>query len=163
MTGETKESVVGGIVLVGLILVIALLQGYSDLTADATADDYPLDARFNRVDGLLKGSEVRLGGIRIGTVERQRLDSNYQAVVTMRIDSAVRLPLDTSAAIHTDGLFGPKYVVIEPGGDEESLGPGDEITFTQDAVVIGDLLELIITQGKMNRKKFARLIAKGKE
>ena len=63
------------------------------------------------------------------------------------------LPLDTSAAIHTDGLFGSKFVVLEPGAEEDVLQSGDEFTYTQDAVVVSDLLDLIIAEGKAARAK----------
>lgn len=163
MTGEAREAVVGGTVLVVLLLAMVLLQGDRDIAAEAANGGYPVEATFNRVDGLLPGADVRLGGVRVGVVESQRLDADFRAVVTMRIATATRLPLDSSAAIHTDGLFGDKYVVLEPGGEEEYLEPGDEITFTQDAVVISDLLELIISQGKMKQKKLKEQAAKGRE
>ena len=67
------------------------------------------------------------------------------------MDSSVRLPADTSAAIHTDGLFGSKFVVLEPGGEETYLGDGDVITFTQDAVIVSELLDLIIAEGRARR------------
>ena len=60
----------------------------------------------------------------------------------------IELPVDSSAAIHTDGLFGSKFVVIDPGGDLAILEDGDEIQYTQDAVIVEDLLDLIISEGK---------------
>ena len=163
MTGEARESIVGGIVLVTLILATVLLQSNGDIASEATSGTYPVNATFNRVDGLKEDGEVRLGGIRVGFIERQRLDSDYQAVVTMQIDGGTKLPMDTSAAIHTDGLFGDKYIVLEPGGDEQYLGAGDEITFTQDAMVIDELLELIIAQGKMRLKEHKKQAGKGED
>ncbi len=138
-----------------LVLLLGFVYVGRDLTAKAAADDYLVFATFNRIDGLVVGAPVRLGGIQIGTVDGQSLDVHYRAVTTLRIDSNVRLPTDTSVAIHTDGLFGSKYVVLEPGGDEEIFGDGDEITFAQDAVIVSELLELIIAQGRANRKKRA--------
>ncbi|MDP7096946.1 MAG: MlaD family protein, partial [Rhodospirillales bacterium] len=94
--------------------------------------------------------------IRIGTVGALSLDENYRAVVSMKITSDVKLPTDTSAAIHTDGLFGSKYIVLEPGGEETFLQPGEAIVFTQDAMIVGELLELIISQGKARKKEQQR-------
>ncbi len=153
MTRNRETAVGGGIFIV---VVLAMLYSYSGRQASGDgglSGSYMVNATFNRVDGLFKGNDVRLGGIKIGFVEGESLDKNYRAIVAMQIDSGIELPDDTSAAIHTDGLFGSKYIVLEPGGSEEFLGNGDEITFTQDSVVVSDLLELIISQGKANRKK----------
>jgi len=69
----------------------------------------------------------------------------------LRIDNPVGLPKDSSASIHTDGLFGSKFVVLEPGAEEAVLKNGDEIIYTQDALVVSDLMELIISEGKSKR------------
>ena len=149
----TKEILVGIGVLSALILVLAYVYGGRAVASEAASQEYRLFAAFNKVDGLVPGDTVRLGGIKIGTVESQKLGKNFRAVLTFRIDGDVLLPVDTSAAIHTDGLFGSKFVVFDPGGDEKNLKNGDEITFTQDAVIVCELLELIISQGKASRRK----------
>jgi len=153
MTREVKEITVGGAILGVLALLFAFNYGGRDITVRAATNDYLLKAVFNRVDGLSDGGEVHLAGIRVGTVEHEFLDKQYRAIVTLRINGDVKLPTDTSAAIHTDGLFGSKYVVLEPGGDMAYLKDGDEITFTQDSMVVGDLLDLIIAQGKARAAK----------
>jgi phospholipid/cholesterol/gamma-HCH transport system substrate-binding protein len=61
--------------------------------------------------------------------------------------------MDTSAAIHTDGLFGGKFIVLEPGAEENILNNEDEISLTQDAIIVSDLLELIISEGKVVKDK----------
>jgi len=81
------------------------------------------------------------------------LGKDFTAVVILQISQPIKLPNDTSAAIHTDGLFGRKYISLEPGGDEEYLGSGDAITMTQDSVVVQDLLDLIIGEAKSKRAK----------
>lgn len=153
MLRNTKEIIVGGLAFAVVALVMAYLYVGRDLTARAAGRDYDVRAVFNRVDGLFEGDEVRLGGINVGTVAAQTLDKNFRAVVTLRIKGSVKLPTDSSAAIHTDGLFGAKYVVLEPGGDEVYMARGDTISMTQDALVVGDLLELIINQGKARLRK----------
>ena len=80
-----------------------------------------------------------------------RLDKGFRAVISMRIDAPIGLPKDSSASIHTDGLFGSKFVVMEPGAEETVLKSGDEIRYTQDALVVSDLMELIISEGKSAR------------
>lgn len=153
MISDTREIIVGAVVVAGLALLLGASYKVREKTVQAAANDYLVTATFNRVDGLFEGDEVRLGGIKLGEVESMTLDANYRAGVVMRLERAVRLPTDTSAAIHTDGLFGSKYVVLEPGGDEEYLENGGQITFTQDAVIVSELLELIIGQGRARLKK----------
>jgi len=104
-----------------------------------------------------------MGGVRIGTVDGQSLNEHYQAIIELVIDKNIKLPTDTSAAIHTDGLFGAKYVVLEPGGEEEIIGDGGVITFTQDSLIVSELLELIISQGKQQAKEAAEAKAQIKE
>jgi phospholipid/cholesterol/gamma-HCH transport system substrate-binding protein len=80
---------------------------------------------------------------------------DYRARLVLQIDEDILLPKDTSAAIHTDGLFGGKYLVVDPGGDEETLRKGEMIRYTQDAVMVQDLLDLIIAEGKSLRGQAA--------
>lgn len=153
MNRDTREIIVGAFVIVGLAGLLGASYKVREMTVQAAANDYLVSATFNRVDGLFVGDEVQLGGIKLGTVESQTLDANYRAVVVMRLERGIKLPTDTSAAIHTDGLFGSKYVVLDPGGEEEYLQDGDQITFTQDAVIVGELLDLIISQGRARQDK----------
>ena len=150
---EFREVAVGGIAMAALMGAIAL--SYGDREA-AAAGGYTIEAGFNRVDGIAVGTPVELAGIRVGSVERLRLDGNYRPVATLRLSSGLRLPKDTGAAIHTDGLFGAKFVQLDPGGDADTLNDGDRIALTQDAVVVDELLELIIAEGKAHRAKMER-------
>ena len=152
MTSETREILIGAGAFGCLLLVLAYLYGgrdWREARASTGVSGHKLVvAKFNRVDGLVEGDDVMLGGIRVGTVNRMTLDDRYRAVVTMKIFGDVPLPADTSAAIHTDGLFGSKFLALEPGGESTMLNSGAEITYTQDAVVVSDLLELIIAEGR---------------
>jgi len=136
--------------LIVLVLVGSVSFSSSQIEAPTGVT---VKAVFNQIDGLSKGDDVRMGGVVIGEVTELTLGDSYSAVVLLRIDHKIPLPNDTSAAIHTDGLFGRKYVALEPGGDEEYLGTGDEISMTQDSVVVQDLLELIIGEAKSKRAK----------
>ena len=157
---EQRKMVVGGGVVTALALVFGLFSGRSEAPS---TDSYTVEARFNRIDGLASGGEVRLGGVRIGTVAGQSLNEHYQAIIELVIDNNIKLPTDTSAAIHTDGLFGAKYVVLEPGGEAENISDGGAITFTQDSLIVSELLDLIIAQGKQQAKEAAEAKAQIKE
>lgn len=122
--------------IAGWFLVFALGR-----TGASGTDSYDLKARFPNATGIAVGSDVRVSGMKVGTVTAQALDpASYQAVVTLRVDKAVTLPLDSSAAITSEGLLGGSFIALVPGGDPEKLAPGDEITDTQGST---DLLGLI--------------------
>lgn len=150
---ETKQTVVGAVVFLSLLVMIGLShgRGHKELSEDKTI--YNITATFNRIDGLMIDSPVRLGGIRVGTVTAAKLDPYYRAVVTLAIEKDYKIPLDTSVAIHTDGLFGSKYINLDPGGSDEYLAEGGSLDYAQDAMILSELLDLIISQGTANLEK----------
>ena len=153
MNSEHKEIWIGAITVALLVGVLGIMNQSQNLSSKVKSTHKRVIAKFNKVDGLSTGSAVRMGGVQIGRVTKMDLDSKFRAVITMDVDSQFPYPEDTSAAIHTDGLFGSKFIVLEPGAEETILNTGDEISLTQDAVVVSDLLELIISEGKVAKAK----------
>lgn len=138
MSSNLVESLIGAVVLLvaGWFLVFAY-----ERTDMGAGNGYTLTARFDRIDGIGVGSDVRMAGIKVGTVTDSRIDAQtFQAVVTLSLDDEIELPTDTAVAITAEGLLGGTYMNLLPGGMEEVLQDGDEIGETQDAV---DLLGLI--------------------
>jgi phospholipid/cholesterol/gamma-HCH transport system substrate-binding protein len=132
------ETIIGGLVL--LVAALFLFYAYTGSNLRG-AGGYDLIARFNRVDGLANGAEVRLSGIKIGSVVRQDLDpKTYLAVVHLAINDNIKLPIDSTAKIQSDSLLSGSHVNLEPGGDEKTMANGDEIKYTQDPVNLGDLI-----------------------
>ncbi len=120
----------------GLFLVFA----YST-TSVRTVGGYEVTAKFERVDGLNTGSDVKLSGIKVGTVFEQKLEpSTYLAIVRMNINSAVKLPVDTVAQVTSDGLLGSNFVALVPGGEDKLIPAGGEIKYTQAPVNVVQLL-----------------------
>lgn len=145
MKRNVIETVMGGVVLLVAVTFLIFAYASSDLRR---VDGYEVIARFNRVDGLANGADVRLSGIKIGSVVDQELDpESYLAVVRLGIAEDIRLPTDTTAKIQSDGLLGNNYVVLEPGADEEMIADGGEIVFTQDPVNLADLIGRFIFSG----------------
>ena len=109
--------------------------------------------RFDRIDGLPAGADVRLAGVKVGQVVAQRIDpESFLAVLTLRVDAGLRLPTDTSAEIQSEGLLGGKYVALVPGGSDRILRDGQEITITQSAVSLENLLgRFIFSVTEMNQ------------
>ena len=132
------ETLMGAVVLG--VAVIFFVFAYSK-AGPKTVDGYSLIGKFDRVDGLAEGSDVRLSGIKVGTITRQTLDpETYLAVLTMSIKSEIKLPRDSSAQVASNGLLGDKYLSLQAGGDDEMLKDGGEIEHTQGSV---DLLSLV--------------------
>ena len=148
MTRELREILVGAAVVAAFGGMLLVAYSGQDVAGDAARSGYVLTAKFNRVDGLSEGDEVRMGGIRIGAVESMTLDPDYRAVVSMRLAPGAELPTDSSVAIHTDGLFGSKFLEFLPGGEEEIFRGGDTVSHTQDAQIVSELLDLIIAEGR---------------
>jgi phospholipid/cholesterol/gamma-HCH transport system substrate-binding protein len=148
MTSSKREILVGILMVLGFAGLLGTSYWASNVPQLGVQPGYLLEATFNAVDGIETASEVRLSGIRVGRIERMRLTPEYRARVWMRIESGVEVPADTAAAIHTDGLFGSKYVELQPGGEERVLAHGDTITYTQDSLIVSELLDRIIAQGR---------------
>jgi phospholipid/cholesterol/gamma-HCH transport system substrate-binding protein len=104
-------------------------------------EGYALNAVFDHVDGLSVGADVRIAGVKIGSVQSIRLDpKTYQADVNFTVSDAVKLSDDSSATVSTDGLLGGKYLALATGGDEKNLKSGDTITITQGSVNLESLI-----------------------
>ncbi len=131
--------------LIGLlVLAVAIgfvLFAYDRTQAGARSGGYVLKARFPNAAGVSPGTDVRISGLKIGAISMQSLDpKTFQAVVEMTVDPTIKLPIDSSAAITSEGLLGGTYIALTPGGDPVTLKPGDEITETSGST---DLMALI--------------------
>lgn len=153
---ESREIAIGATALLVLGVLLGLFQGGRALLADREFLGYRLHATFNRIDGLNEGAPVYVSGIEVGKVQQMSLAENNRARVTLWIRSGYALPVDTAAAIHTEGIFGSKFISLDPGGADAMLQDGDTITFTQDALIVSELLDLIIAQGKAARTEAAQ-------
>ncbi|GJL95808.1 MAG: outer membrane lipid asymmetry maintenance protein MlaD [Hyphococcus sp.] len=134
------ETIVGLVVIV--VAALFLSYAYSISGRQIAGNQYRLDAVFGRVDGISVGSEVRIAGVKVGSVSAHALDrQTYEANLSMIIDKDVPIPEDSVAKIVSDGILGSAHVAIEPGAAEEMLIAGDKITITQGSV---DLLGLAV-------------------
>ena len=132
------ETVLGAVVLVVAVVFVIYAYDASNIRA---VDGYEVTAQFYGVDGLTEGSDVRVGGVKVGTVTGLRIDFEaYQAVVTMSVTPDLKLATDTRASVTGEGLLGGKYIMLEPGSGEEMIADGGEITDTKDVVSVEVLL-----------------------
>ena len=119
------------------------------------AGGYEIIAKFDNVDGISNGSDVKISGVKVGTITDQFLDEkDFRATLKITLSDNIKIPSDSSAKISSEGLLGSKYLAITPGGDEENLSAGEEIQFTQSSVSFEDLLgKFIFSQDKEKNNK----------
>lgn len=152
MKGRSLAEVAAGAIV---LAVAAVFLGYAVLHSGrgaVTADGMQLSASFDRIDGLGNGADVRIAGVKVGTVTDSRIDpQSFAAVLTLKVDRNLKLPTDTSAEITSEGLLGGKYVSLVPGGSDKLLADGSRITETQGSVSLESLLgRFIFSVTQMN-------------
>ncbi len=139
------ETLMGAVVIA--VAAIFMMFAYSKADIGAVSG-YTVTAKFDRIDGINVGGDVRLSGIKVGTVISEVLDpETYFAVVTLSIENNIKLPTDTSAACTSSGLLGNKYLNLSPGADDAMIPDGGEIESTQGCIDLFALLgQMIFSQ-----------------
>jgi phospholipid/cholesterol/gamma-HCH transport system substrate-binding protein len=140
MANNAAEAVIGAVVLAAAGGFLAYAARTADLGLSRGAS-YELTAAFRKAEGLLVGGDVRVAGVKVGTISALALDpSTYRAVARLAIDNDVKLPEDSDAAIAVEGLLGGAYVAVTPGSSDFMLEAGDEVAYTQGSVNLLDLV-----------------------
>ncbi len=125
------ETIIGAVV----VLVALAFLGFAYLrTGSGSLSGYEVNAHLAKVDGLGIGTDVRLAGIKIGSVSGMDLDpKTYAVTVHLNIRDDIRLPTDSSMLITSSGILGSSYLSITPGGDDKNIAAGGFIENTQSA------------------------------
>jgi phospholipid/cholesterol/gamma-HCH transport system substrate-binding protein len=146
MKHNAIETIMGAVVLVIAAFFIILAYKTSGFEND---NNIAYSAHFDRIDGLVIGSDVRISGIKVGTVKEAIVDpTTYLAKVIFTVDPKIQLPKDSSAEIVSDGLLGGKFIALVPGGDTALVEPGGRITHTQSSVSLESLIGQFIFSSK---------------
>lgn len=139
MAENKLEILVGGVVLaaaIGFSVYAAQIAGVS-----TGSNNYPLTASFRSLEGVSVGTDVRLAGVKIGTVSDVALNTEtFRADTTVAVFSGIEIPDDSAIIIASEGLLGGNFVEVVPGGSPFYFEPGDEISDTQGAVSLISLL-----------------------
>src|SRR5579884_4153523 len=139
MHNSLVETLIGAVVIA--VAVLFLVFAYTGSGVGAVSGGYDVTARFDRADGVNVGTDVRLSGIKVGTVSKLGLDpKSFNAVATLTLANNVKLPDDSSVRITSDGILGNQYLSIEPGGSRTVIKPGGQIENTQGSI---DLIGLL--------------------
>lgn len=143
MKSLLRENI--GEALVGLFVILFagwfVWFAYGATGGGAKAGAIHVTAFFPNSTGINVGSDVRVAGMKVGTVAEQALDpQSYQVKVKLALDPALKLPADSSAAITSEGFLGATFISLIPGGETVSLKDGDTIADTQGAM---DLMGMV--------------------
>ncbi|MCY4189895.1 MAG: outer membrane lipid asymmetry maintenance protein MlaD [Rhodospirillaceae bacterium] len=132
------ETVMGIVVLGVAILFFVFAWNTADLRP---VSGYMLKASFASVGALAEGSDVKIGGVKVGTVTSQRIHpETFRAEISFTIRSELTLPEDTQASVTSDGLLGGKYLRLTPGVSKKKLAAGATLKKTRDALALEELL-----------------------
>ncbi|MEJ6710386.1 MAG: outer membrane lipid asymmetry maintenance protein MlaD [Amylibacter sp.] len=139
MANNAAETTIGAVVLVAT----AGFLFYAGTTAGISrpSDSYTVKASFRSVEGVSLGTDVRLAGVKIGSVTGLELNpTTFRAETALAVNKDIILPDDSSVVIASEGLLGGNFVEIVPGGSEFNLYDGGELLDTQGSVSLISLL-----------------------
>lgn len=142
MSRNAVETVMGALVLV----VAALFLFFAYTTSQVSAvRGYQVNAKFSNAGGLKNGGDVRISGIKVGSITSETLDpKTFQAIVQMSIDPSIKLSTDSVALITSSGLLGDNFISIEPGNEDDLIPAGGTITHTQAQMSLENLIGQVI-------------------
>ena len=127
--------------VLGAVALLFLALKSANLLSLSFEKTYTVTARFDNIGGLKPQAAVRSAGVVVGRVASIRFDDeSFQANVEMAMDERFKFPKDSSVKILTSGLLGEQYLGLEPGAEEATWAAGDEITQTQSALVLENLI-----------------------
>jgi phospholipid/cholesterol/gamma-HCH transport system substrate-binding protein len=142
-SSKKLDWIVGIFVLVGLGAIATLSISIGGATYSGKGG-LTLYATFDEIGGLKDRAPVLIAGVKVGLVENISLSEDYRAKVQFDVDDTLMLPIDSSASIRTAGLLGDQFIHIELGAEEETLVAGEEMAYTEDAIVIETLIGKLV-------------------
>jgi phospholipid/cholesterol/gamma-HCH transport system substrate-binding protein len=147
MSNHSTEVVVGGVVLavaIGFLAYVGNATGFAERNTG-----YPLTASFRSLEGVVVGTDVKLAGVKIGTVTGIELNPvTFRADTHFEVKNGIDIPDDSAVVVSSEGLLGGNYVEILPGGSPFNFEPGAEIEDTQGAISLVNLLMKFVTGGE---------------
>src|SRR5690606_11028218 len=141
MTREKTDFWVGLFVLLGGIALLFLALRAGNMSSFSFGSTYQVQAYFDNLGGLKVRAPVKSSGVVVGRVSSISFDNQrFQAMATLDIEEPYQFPTDSSASILTSGLLGEQYIGLTPGGEDKNLAQGNQIQYTQSAVVLEELI-----------------------
>jgi len=147
MSENRLEIAVGGVVLALAVAFAVFLAQSTGLSGSSSS--YPISASFRSAEGISVGTDIRLAGVKIGTISDLKLNSEtYRAESILSVRNDVRIPDDSALAVTSEGLLGGSFIEVIPGASFDYLEAGDEIIDTQGSVSLIQLLLKFVSSGQ---------------
>ncbi len=144
MNQKNTIEIITGFIVIIIFAATLWYAGQKQQKVDVK-HTYTLNASFSNASGIAVGSEVRISGVKIGSVTGFELDSiNYNAILKLAIQNNIKLPIDSSAKILSNSLIGDKFISLTPDIDDTYLGNNDLISFTQSSLSFEELLSKLL-------------------
>jgi phospholipid/cholesterol/gamma-HCH transport system substrate-binding protein len=140
MKQNTLELAVGVFMLIGFAAFVYLALQLGEVPFLRQGSTYVLKAEFDNVAGIKKGASVQVAGVTVGEVAEVALSSTEAALLSLRIEKTLVVPLDSIASVKSQGIIGDKYIQLNLGGDEKKFQPGETIRETESSVDIESLI-----------------------
>ena len=143
MKQGTFETLIGFLVI--FIASAFFIFAYTTSGYSTHVNGYNLSADFQNIEGISKGADVKMAGIKIGVVEDIALEEeSYYAILKLKISNDIAIPNDSNAIISTSGLIGNKFIKINPGSSDDNFKNGGKIRYTQSTINIEDLVSKLV-------------------
>ena len=136
------ESIIGTVIL--FFSIYALVVFFDKNSNPQNSEIKEIRAKFLKLGGVIVGNDVKLRGIKVGTVSKIIIDENYFAEVTISIDNAINIPKDSDLSIQSEGILGNKYLAINPGNESKFLDSNNYFSKVKDYESIEDQVSKII-------------------
>ena len=138
------ETITGAVVLAVAVFFVAF--AIRAIGGSSFGNVYSLNASFASAEGVNVGGDVRMAGVKIGTIKSMTLNpQDYQANVEISVDSDYFIPTDSEIKIASDGLLGASFVEIVPGADEMTMAAGDQFSFSSGSISLLSLFAKFAT------------------
>jgi len=140
MRKNTLEMVVGLFMVIGFSALVYLALQLGEVPFLSSGNSYIIKAEFDNVSGVKKGASVQVAGVVVGDVAEVGLGENEIAVLSLKIDKDLKIPVDSMASVKSQGIIGDKYIQLSIGGDDEVFKPGDVLVETESSLDIESLI-----------------------
>lgn len=151
MRHNAFEVLLGAIILA--VATFFVVQTYV-ATGQRREEGYQISAYFDRIDGIMVGTDVKISGVKVGTVTGVKIEpETYRAQVTLHIKKELQVPQDSSAEIISESLLGGKYITIVPGIENNLIQPNGEIQQTTSAVNFETIISQFMLESGKSKKK----------
>lgn len=153
MKNNTFETLIGAFVVVIAGLFIFLSIKVSD-SRQKLASGYKIIAKFNNIDGINIGSDVKISGMKIGNVTDMKFDNkNYKSLLVIKIPNNIKIPVDSIFKVSTSGLIGSKFINVKIGSEEEYFKNDETAEFTESTMDLEDLISRFIFNSDSKNEK----------